>query len=458
MLRKKLRLYYWLIFAFIEKYLLYVAISFFVTSVAIALYIFFSKDIIQILISDVHTVGLRGTYTLDNLPPEIMREVTVPLFSQKSDGSFESDIVKSYSHDKEFSKFEIVIHPDLTFTDKIPFTSKHIQFVFKDVKIARPDDYTIVYELQKPFPPFLSYLAKPVFGTNPFRGIKGDYMITQASYTARNDSLEKVVLSPLVVNKPKLIFKFYRTDADLVTAYKLHEIDEFSTTGSVVLDTFKPWGNTEVLKSSDYSRVLSLFFNLEHPLLKEKDMRLALYGSIPVKLLEAAGNVAVSPVSPLSPNYDPTIPRIAENPEVNRNILRRFFTQASESAKMKLTTSIEFINIAHAIKEVVDSAGGFATVDIEGLQQGERSDMTLGMWNIPTDVNQYFVWHSSQKARSNITQYENQKVDKLLEDFRATDSATLQKELLTDFQKKVVEDSPAVFLYYPYIYTITRKK
>lgn len=458
MLRKKLRLYYWLVLAFVEKYLLYVAISFFITSVAIALYIFFSKDIIQILITDVHTVGMRGAYTLDNLPPEIMRELTIPLFSQKPDGAYESKIVKSYSHDKTFLKFEIEILHDLIFTDKSPFTSKDIEFAFKDVKVSRPDNYKILYELQKPFPPFLSYLNKPVFSTNPFRGIMGDYIITQAKYAANNDRLERVVLSPLVVNKPKLVFRFYRTDADLVTAYKLHEIDEFSTTGSVALDTFKSWTDTTVTKTSDYSRLLTLFFNLDQPLLKEKDTRLALFGSIPVKLLEAAGNIAVSPVSPLSPNYDPSIPRIAENPEVNRNILKRFFSQASESAKMKLSTSIEFINLAHAIKDVIDSAGGNCVIDIEGLQQGERSDMTLGMWNIPADVNQYFVWHSSQKSRSNITQYENQKVDKLLEDFRATDSATLQHKLLVDFQKKIVEDSPAVFLYYPHIFTITRKK
>ncbi len=458
MIRKKIRLYYWLVLAFIEKYLLYVSLSFFLTSVAIALYIFFSKDILQVLITDVHTVGIRGVYTLDNLPPSIMHEVTIPLFSQKPDGTYESKIVKSYSHDKTFSKFEIVLFPDLTFTDKTPFTSDDIQFVFKDVKITRPDKLKILYELNKPFPPFLSYLDKPVYGTNPFRGIKGDYFITQARYASNNDRLDKLVLSPLVEGKPKLVYKFYRTDADLVTAYKLHEIDEFSTTGSVVQETFKSWSNTDVVKSSDYSRLLTLFFNLDQALLKEKDFRLALFGSIPVKLLEAVGNVAVSPVSPLSPNYDPSIPRIAENPEVNKNILKRYFKEASDSAKMKLSTSIEFINIAHAIKDIIDSAGGDCTVDIQGLQQGERSDMTLGMWNIPEDVNQYFVWHSSQKTRSNITQYDNKKVDKLLEDFRATDSATLQRKLLVDFQKKVVEDSPAVFLYYPHIFTIARKK
>ena len=458
MIRKKLRLYYWLVLAFIEKYLLYVSISFFITSIAIALYIFFSKDIIQLLISDVHTIGIRGVYTLDNLPPAVMKNVTVPLFAQKPDGSFESELVRSYSHDKEFTKFEIVIHPDLVFTDRTPFTSKEIGFVFKDVKITRPDKTRIVYELQKSFPPFLSYLSQPVYTTNPFRGIKGDYIITQLRYVPSNDRLEKVVLTPLVVGKPKLVYKFFRTDADLVTAYKLHEIDEFTTTGSVALETFKSWTNTIVTKLSDYSRVVTLFFNLEQDLLKEKDLRLALYGSIPVKLLEESGNIAVSPVSPLSPNYDPTIPRIAENPEVNKNILKRYFSQASESAKFKLSTSIEFINLAHTIKDIIGSAGGNCTVDITGLQPGERSEMTLGMWNIPSDVNQYFVWHSSQKQRSNITQYDNKKVDKLLESFRATDSASLQRENLVDFQNTLVDDAPAVFLYYPYTYTIARKK
>jgi len=458
MFRKKLRLYYWLTLAFVEKYLLYVAVSFFITSIAIALYIFFSKDIIQILTTDVHTVGVQGAYTLDNLPPPIMNEVTVPLFTQKPDGSYESKLVKSYSHDKAFTKFELIIHSDLLFTDKTPFTSNNIQFEFKDVKVTRPNDYTILYELTKSFPPFLSYLSKPVYETNPFRGLKADYLITQVKYARNNDRLDKLVLSPLVVGKPKLIFKFYRNETDLLTAYKLREIDEFTTTGNVVQETFKPWSNTNVAKLSDYSRLLTLFFNLDHPLLKERDFRYALYGSIPVKLLEGAGNVAVSPVSPLSPNYDPSIPRIAENPEINRNILKRFFSQATESAHLKLTTSIEFINIAHAIEDLVESAGGKCTVDIEGLSQGERSDMILGMWNIPSDVNQYFVWHSSQKERSNITHYDNKKVDKLLEDFRATDSATLQHKLMVDFQKKIVDDSPAVFLYYPHIFTITRKK
>ena len=455
---KKIRLYYWLVLAFVEKYLLYVALSFFITSLLFVLYLFFSKDIIQVLTTDTHIIGIQGSYTPDNLPSRILNNVTVPLFTQNQDGLYESKLIQSVKHNANFTRFDFTLFPNIVFTDGKPFTSKDIQLDFKDVKTTWPDNNHVVYETTKSFPPFLAYLTKPIFTVNPFRGIKGDYLITQARFVSGGDRLESLTLTPLVVGKPKLIYKFYRTDSELVTAYKLQEIDEFTTTGSIASDTFKKWSNTVVEESSDYTKVASLFFNLNQPLLKEKDVRLAIYGSIPVRTLQTMGNIAVSPLSPTSNLYDSTIPRIAENPEVNKSILRKFFTQASDSAKFKLSTSFEFINLAHAIQEVIQSAGGKVTVDVSGLQQGELTDLTLGYWSIPPEVNQYFVWHSSQKSKSNITQYSNQKVDKLLEDFRATDSATMQREYMSDFQKKLVEESPAIFLYYPHTFTIRRKK
>ncbi len=458
MFRKKLRLYFWLAQAFVEKYILYVSVSFFITSLVIAFYIFFSKDILQMFVIGERKIGIQGYYTLDNLPDTILHRVTIPLFTRNAQGELESKIVKRFSHDGAYKKFEIELYTDQQFTDGSPFTSQDIELAFRDVKVTRPDKYRMAFELQKPFPPFMSYLERPVYVTNPFRGIRGDYMITRVRYTRAGDRLESMVLTPLVPDLPKLIYKFYRTDTDLTTAFKLHEIDEFTSTGRVASDTFNSWKDTEVIQSSDYARVVSLFFNFDHPLLKEKDVRLALYGSIPVSMLQSSGNVAVSPVSPLSPGYDASIPRIAENPEINMNILRRFFTESSDSARLKLSTSIEFINLAHAIQDIVERAGGSCAVDITGLGPGERSDMILGLWDIPDDVNQYFVWHSSQKDRSNITHYENKKVDKLLEDYRATDSASMHRELITDFQKAVVDDPPALFLYYPYTYTISRKR
>ncbi|MFO0704167.1 MAG: ABC transporter substrate-binding protein [Patescibacteria group bacterium] len=457
-MQKKLRLYYWIVMAFLEKYLLYISISFFITSFAIAMYVLFSKDILRFFDTQKVIIGYAGKVTLNKLPEEVINDVTVHMFTKdKESGEFRSEIFDKWSNNKNFTVYTLSLKNNLTFTDNSPFTSKDIQIEFKDVRIDRPDDQTIIFTLPKPFPQFLSYLTIPIYSTAPFRGVKGSYIVTGVLYTKNQDSISEIILSPLTVDKVEKIFRIYPNENDLANAYKLREIDRFSTTSKAAFEDFQKWPNTMSIKTADYTRLTTLFFNQNHTFLKEKDVRAAILGSIPIAKLEEAGSLAVSPISPLSDYYDPSIPRIPENPELDRNILIKYFKQASESAKFRLSTSFQFLNLAHIIQEIIQGAGGTCTVDINGLQQGEQADMVLGLWDIPNEVNQYFIWHSSQKGGTNITNYDNQRVDKLLEDFRATDSATLQKKLMIDFQKRIAEDIPAAFLYYPSVYTIQRK-
>lgn len=60
-------------------------------------------------------------------------------------------------------------------------------------------------------------------------------------------------------------------------------------------------------------------------------------------------------------------------------------------------------------------------------------------------------WHSSQKTEFglNLTMYKNEKVDELLENIRKEIDQNKQNEKLKEFQKIIIEDSPAVFLYNP---------
>ncbi|MEA3355119.1 MAG: hypothetical protein U9Q63_01385, partial [Patescibacteria group bacterium] len=74
---------------------------------------------------------------------------------------------------------------------------------------------------------------------------------------------------------------------------------------------------------------------------------------------------------------------------------------------------------------------------------------------IPLDPDQHALWHSTQET--NITHYQNLKVDKLLEDGRTISDPKKRKEIYQDFQKFLVEDTPAIFLSHPTTYTITRK-
>jgi peptide/nickel transport system substrate-binding protein len=80
----------------------------------------------------------------------------------------------------------------------------------------------------------------------------------------------------------------------------------------------------------------------------------------------------------------------------------------------------------------------------------------LAFWKIPLDPDQYFFWHSTQKD-TNITNYKNVKIDKLLEDGRSSIFPSDRKKYYIEFQKIIAEDIPAIFLYYPYTYTIERK-
>jgi len=78
----------------------------------------------------------------------------------------------------------------------------------------------------------------------------------------------------------------------------------------------------------------------------------------------------------------------------------------------------------------------------------------LGDFSIPKDPDQYTLWHS--EGPDNITHYKDLRIDKLLEDGRKTIDVNQRKSIYDDFQKFLLEDAPAVFLYYPNEYTITR--
>lgn len=73
---------------------------------------------------------------------------------------------------------------------------------------------------------------------------------------------------------------------------------------------------------------------------------------------------------------------------------------------------------------------------------------------IGNNPDQYPFWHSSQVdfPGLNLSGYVNRNVDELLEKVRATTNEPAVTELYQKFEKKIIEDQPAIFLYMP-IYT-----
>ena len=83
-------------------------------------------------------------------------------------------------------------------------------------------------------------------------------------------------------------------------------------------------------------------------------------------------------------------------------------------------------------------------------------DAFLVIFDIPPDPDQYTLWHSTQ-AGSNISRYKNPRIDKLLEDGRLNLDTEARKKIYLDFQRFLLEDAPAAFLFHPTWYTISRK-
>src|SRR3989344_5662856 len=79
----------------------------------------------------------------------------------------------------------------------------------------------------------------------------------------------------------------------------------------------------------------------------------------------------------------------------------------------------------------------------------------LGEFSVSSDPDQYVLWHSSQI--NNITRYNSARVDKLLEDGRKELDVRKRISIYTDFQKYLLSDPPASFLFFPYYYEVSKK-
>jgi ABC-type transport system substrate-binding protein len=108
-----------------------------------------------------------------------------------------------------------------------------------------------------------------------------------------------------------------------------------------------------------------------------------------------------------------------------------------------INLEIEIVSIAE-IKEIIKAR------DYQILLFGQM----LGMYADP-----FPFWHSSQTKDPglNLSLYENEKVDKILEETRQTLDQDKRKANLEKFQDIIIQDLPAIFLYNPnYIYLMSK--
>lgn len=394
-------------------------------------------------------IGLVGEFQVQNLPDAIRSHISNPLIDINDKGRIVPLLIDSWEISTDEKMYRFHLKKNLFWNDKKPFTARNIFYNFKGIEMKVIDDFTIEFHLSQKLAIFPIYLTRPLI-KYPLVGIAGVY--DRQSYKASKGLLKEITLIPNKKNMPTITYKMYRNDDALENAYKRGEIRSFKTSKKSIADSFRQFKNTTIKQSVDYSQIMTLFFNTSAGILEDTDFRRALVYAAPVET--AYGQPANGPIPPTSWAYYSNLKRYPYDSEKARGVIEKKL-DTSHAAALSLTTFYDYINVAEDIKRNFEAVG--VTVNLKVLSYIPSDfDLLLTAWSPPDDPDQYFFWHSTQKE-GNITRLKDIKIDKYLEDGRKYIDIAQRKAVYQQFQKTLVEESPANFLYYPYEYEVRRK-
>ncbi|MBI2051177.1 hypothetical protein HYT33_00240 [Candidatus Roizmanbacteria bacterium] len=453
--KNQLRYYYWLFSEFTKKHLKMILLSFFVSFFIIISLVSFSPYLDALFFTRKQVIGFVGNYTINTLPDTILEKISHGLVSVNERGEPIPALSSSWEMLKGGKEFRFHLKNDLVWDDGKDVSAYDLVYNFKDVEAKAIDKKTIYFILKKPLPIFPTYLTKPAL-RYPLHGAVGPYKVDRIK--ERGGVVRELYLSPNKKDLTPIVYKFYDNESKLIDAYKVGEINEMTIFKKNLADGFLGWKNTTISKSVDYSTVLTLFFNTRNPFLTEKEVRQAIALSLPREKLQPLGEPANSPIPPPSWAYNPDLKKPFFDLDLSKKNIAKYLKEkeSTASAKLEFVTFYDYLTTAGEIDKNLKEIRLNTDLTLSNFSQPEQFDLLLAYWKIPNDPDQYFFWHSTQQ-QGNITHYKNVRIDKLLEDGRSTLSVESRKKHYAQFQKVLVDDLPAVFLYYPHAYTIKRK-
>jgi peptide/nickel transport system substrate-binding protein len=391
-------------------------------------------------------IGIIGRYTEDSLPLTIQNQISLGLTKLDTDGQALPSLAASWDLDTKGTTYTIHLLSNIICQDGKKFTASDVQYNIKGAIITKTDDSTVTVSLKEKFAPLPVLLSKPII--KPDLVGCGNYRVSKLTKT--EDNITQLVLESQDSSMPLYTYIFYPTIDDAVLAFKRGEINILQ--GLDDASEFKNWSSVNVVEKTLYDRYIALFFNLQNQLVRDKEVRQALAYAIPTR---QDLDHAYTPISPLSWAYSKKIRLYNYDPESAGKILVKS-PISSASANLELTTFAQLLPIAQFVSDAWKKVGINAKIKVVSSVPSDFQ-ILLATQIIPPDPDQYPFWQSTQDA-TNITNYSNPKIDKLLEDGRKTLELDARKKIYADVQLYLVDDAPAIFLYYPKTYTIERKK
>jgi peptide/nickel transport system substrate-binding protein len=446
------RLIFWLIKAYIKKSGKIIVISFLLGLIIFFSVILTSKYFNRIIpVFKKESVGVVGAYRQDNLPPIITNKFSRGLTTIGADGSIKPDLAERWEIKNDGKTYVFFLKKNEYFSNGKNVTSDKISYNFSDVSIERPDKYTISFKLKDEYAPFLITVSKGVFEKG-YVGV-GDYRIEDVKLNG--NFVQSLTVASVKNRFDTIRFQFYPSEEALKLAFLLGEVSNASglTNPTYKEIEFAKIPNARTQQVVNYSHLVTLFYNTADSTLSDKIVRIGLSYALPNNY--PYGEKAYLPYSPKSLYYNHGVIQREQDYEHAKTLIESS-DAASSSGSLTFTikTMKKYRQTANDIAASWKKIGIQTNIEeVDGLP--DNFQIFLGDFTIPSDPDQYSLWHTGQN--NNITRYKNLRIDKLLEDGRKTVNVDERKEFYLDFQRFLLEDAPASFLYFPYEYEVIRK-
>lgn len=398
-------------------------------------------------------ISIIGTYQEGDLPYEVTRLLSGSLVAANSSGKSVPNMAKGWETNSDASLFKFKLKDDLFWADNTKLLASDLKFTIPEVEISAPDERIVQFKLKDSYSPFPSLLTKPIFkkgtnfGTGPYRISKiekSKIFITKITLEAKDKSL------------PKVYIRFYPNEKVAQTGFNMGETQAILGLPNTYDSAIGQNPKAKLYQFTDYRTIVTILYSTSDHLFSNRSLRQALSFQAP----EIEGmEVANSPYPKNLWAYDPASKKYLNNPKEAKDALGRAKSSLDETKlkeELTLTTTPNLENIAKKIVAAWRELGFNVKIRVEsGIPQNFQ--ILLITQSIPADPDQYFLWHSTQE-RTNLSKYSSARVDKDLEDGRKTANEEERKNKYFDFQKILLEDAPATFLYFPKYNIVYLKK
>ena len=386
---------------------------------------------------------MEGLYTTKNLPDIISKKISYGLTYQTENNKPElSQIVETLNIQNDNKEYVFNLKNSLIWHDGKRLKASDIKIDIDGVNVTYQNETQFTIKLEKPYSPILSLLSKPIFKKNLIG--TGPYKLNKVKY--KDGYIQNIRLKKVDNSEGPLEFKFYQNESELIDAFRLGEVDQIEVS-KIPEEIENQNGLTINQRIDTETKYIAIFLNTEK--LSSKQTRQALAYSTPKT--QNKNERCLGPISPNSWAYNASVKEYNYSPERAKELFKDSNLESIDLVVLdrKLLSYAE--SVSKAWEETLK-----IKVNINITSQIDNNyDALLTYGGIPIDPDQYIYWHSTQK-NTNITQLNNSRIDKLLEEGRLTSDTIERKQIYLDFQKYLLEESPAIFISYPTYYHITR--